>query len=66
MEYNKLRGKIREMSLTEEQFANKMNLSRQTISAKLNGIKEWKTSEVARACEILSISLDEAHLFFYR
>jgi hypothetical protein len=41
-------------------------MSRQSMSAKLNGIREWKSSEVVKACEILAINLDEAHLFFYR
>lgn len=57
MSYAKLRGKIREVFGTQEAFAVAMGMSTVTLSQKLNGKLEWKTSEIANACDLLGIPL---------
>ena len=67
MSYSKLRGKIREVFGTQEAFAEAMGISTVTISQKLNGKVEWKTSEIVKACELLGVPLaDNAEYFFMR
>lgn len=65
MSYAKLRGKIREMFVTQEAFAEAMGMSTVTMSQRLNGKVEWKTNEIAKACELLKIPLEEVALYFF-
>lgn len=65
MSYAKLRGKIREVFGTQEAFATAMGMSTVTLSQRLNGISEWKTSEIVKACELLGIPLEQNSLYFF-
>ena len=52
---NLLRGKIASNGLTQQTLAEKLDISVNSISAKLRGKKPFKLSEVVRLCEILKI-----------
>lgn len=65
MSYAKLRGKIREVFGTQDKFAEAMGMSTVSISQRLNGKLEWKACEIAKACEILGIPLEDAALYFF-
>jgi len=64
-DYSKLRGKIRETYGTEMAFAEAMQMSRTTISMKLNGKYEWKTPQIVRACKLLEIPLEQSAQYFF-
>lgn len=63
--YSKLRGRIREKCRTEERFAELMNISKSTMSAKLNGHVEFTTVEIEMACAILGIDHVNIHQYFF-
>lgn len=63
--YRKLRGKIKEVFLTQEAFGKKMGFSKTQLSQRLNGSVEWKVSEIAKACDLLHIPYAEAYLYFF-
>ena len=63
--YRKLRGKIKEVFLTQEAFGEKMDFSKTQLSQRLNGSVEWKASEIAKACDLLHIPYEEAYLYFF-
>lgn len=63
--YAKLLGRIVEKVGTQSCFADKMGLSERSISLKLNGKVGWKQSEIAKACEVLSIRDDEIPSYFF-
>lgn len=65
MSYAKLRGKIREVFGTQEAFADAMEMSTVTLSQRLNNKVEWKTNEIAKACELLGIPLEEVAAYFF-
>ena len=65
MDYKKLKLKIREVFDTQEAFSCALGINRTTLNQKLNGSTEWKTSEIAKACELLGIPLEEAHSYFF-
>lgn len=65
MSYPKLRGRIREKYGRQEDFARAMGMSPTTLSAKLTGGTEWTRPEIVKACELLDIPLEEAHLYFF-
>lgn len=66
MDYSKLKGRIKEVFDTQEAFAEAMGMSYTAINQRLNGVVEWKTSDICKACELLHIPLDEAHLYFFK
>ena len=65
MNYKKLKLKIKEVFDTQEAFAEVMGLNKSTLNQKLNNSTEWKTSEIAKACDLLHIPLADAHLYFF-
>ena len=64
-DFSKLYGKIREVYGTQEAFAADIGMHRATLNLRLNGKVDWKMSEVVKACELLHIPTDEAHLYFF-
>lgn len=65
MSYSKLRGKIREVFGTQDNFAAAMNMNTTTVSLKLNGKSDWARVEMERACSLLGIPISELHLYFF-
>ena len=65
MDYRKLKGKIKEVFDTQEAFAKAMGLSYTSINQKVNDKVEWSSSEIAKACNLLHIPLEEAHMYFF-
>ena len=63
--YSKLLGIIVERVGTQAAFAEKMGLSERSISLKLNGKVAWKQTEIAKACEVLGIRLNEIDKYFF-
>lgn len=62
--YAPLCNRIRERFRTMRAFAAAVGINPSTLSAKLNGKSSWAYWEVAKACEVLGISLVEAPYYF--
>ena len=65
MDYKKLKLKIKEVFETQEAFSKAMEMSKTALNQRLNGSVEWKTSDIAKACDLLDIPLTDAHLYFF-
>ena len=63
--YSKLRGRIREVCGTQEDFAKKMELSTVSVSLKLNNKVEWTQQEINRASEVLNIPDGKIYSYFF-
>lgn len=64
--FDKLKGKIKEMFNTQNDFAIAMEMAPNTLSAKLNNISEFTSNEISKAIELLSIdSKEEAWNIFF-
>mgnify|MGYP002622428005 CR=1 FL=1 len=61
----KLKGKIREMGLTQMEVAVKMGISYVTLSKKLNGKVRFYEDEIAKLFTILDLSADEKEAIFF-
>lgn len=46
-------------------IAEQMELSRQSLYLKMKGEREFKTSEIAKICEILRLTKEEKELIFF-
>jgi hypothetical protein len=65
MNYDKLRGKIREVFKTEEAFAGALQISRQSLSAKLNGKIPFTQAEMDKSCELLDVEKQFIPVYFF-
>lgn len=64
--FDKLKGKIKEMFNTQNDFATAMKMAPNTLSAKLNNISEFTSNEISKAIELLNInSKEEAWNIFF-
>lgn len=64
-DYSKLTGKIKEVCGKQSEFAIKMGWSERTASLKLNCIRDWKQSEMEKACDILGFDIVEIPIYFF-
>ena len=64
--YGMLRERIQNAFGTTHAFADAMMMNRVTLSAKLNGKRDWTSAEIEKACVLLNISMaDMPNYFFY-
>ena len=64
-DYSKLRGKIKECFGSEKVFAEKMDMSQQALSARLNNKTEFADNEIYRGKQILSLTTAEVGTYFF-
>jgi hypothetical protein len=65
-QYDKLRGKIVEKFSTLDNFAKALNMSRPTLSLKINNRSEWSQTEIKKACKLLGIKDREVAEYFFK
>ena len=65
MSYGKLKGRITEIFGLREAFAKALGIDPSSLSAKLNNKTSWKREEIEKACELLSIPIEDVHLYFF-
>lgn len=65
MSYAKLKGKITEVFENQGAFAQAMGMDRSTLSSKLGNKTPWKDEEIVKACELLNISIEKVHEYFF-
>lgn len=53
--YSKLRGKIKEVFLTQERFAQAIGMGNVSLSNRLNNKSKFTQSEILKACNVLGI-----------
>ena len=63
-DYSKLRGRIVEMCGTSIVFAEKVGMSKTTVSQKLNNKVAWSQDDICKSCDVLDIPLERAGEFF--
>ena len=65
MNYKYLSNKINEINIPKATIAEKMGISRQTLYNKLQGHREFKTSEIEKLCGILRLTSEEKSRIFF-
>lgn len=64
-DYSALIGRIIEKYGNRYAFAYALGLSERSLSLKLNDKIGWRDSEIAKACELLSIPREEIQVYFF-
>ncbi len=63
--YSKLRGKIREIYGTQENFSEELGISSASLSAKLNNHVDFSQTEISAIVKLLEIPAAELSLYFF-
>lgn len=64
-DYSELRGRIRAVFGSEDKFADAMELSKVSLSAKLNNQVGFKQKEILKACDLLDILYEFIPVYFF-
>ena len=64
-DYSRLLGKIKEKCGTQDVFARLMEMSRTSLSKRLNNLLDFTSDEIIRACKILEVSDADIPLYFF-
>lgn len=65
-DYSVLNGRIVEKFGTQYKFAEAMELSERTMSAKLNGLSPWKSNEILKAVNLLEVDIEDIPKYFFK
>ncbi len=63
MNINKLKGKIKEAGMSQAELALKMGISQNSLSRKINNVREFTLAEVVTMMQLLGIN-DPKDIFF--
>lgn len=63
--YRKLLGRIRECGLTHKELAEKIGITKGTLSLKLNCKNDFNASEMGAICDVLDIPETEIGIYFF-
>ena len=63
--YDKLRGRIREIYGTEARFARALGIGRVSLSKRLNNTVDFTRTEIFVACELLGIAPGDIATYFF-
>ncbi len=55
-DFSKLKGKIKEVFGTQNEFAEAMEMAPNTLSNKLNNITDFSSNEISKAVDLLNIN----------
>ena len=64
-DYSKLRGKIKEIYGTQDQFAEAIGIGRVSLSKRLNNQLEWTQEEMIKSCDALHIDYKDVPVYFF-
>lgn len=64
-DYSKLKGRIKEKGLTQEDIANHINKDKSTLSLKLNNQSLFVQDEISEIVELLDIPGEEIKQYFF-
>lgn len=64
-DFNKLRGKIKEVYGTQASFASAMETNEATLSNKLNNNVEFTQKEILKACRLLGVDNAKIAEYFF-
>lgn len=64
-EYSKLRGRIKEVFGTQDNFAKALGIGRVSLSQRLNNYLDFSQEEINKAYILLNLSKEEIPIYFF-
>lgn len=63
--YSKLRGKIRELEMTLNEYANYIGITEQTLNKRLKNKRPFTQPEIAKSMQLFDEPAKNIHLYFF-
>ena len=63
--YSKLRGRIKEIYNTQNDFARALGIGKVSLSKRLNGKLDFTQSEISKSAELLKIQFESITEYFF-
>lgn len=63
--YQKLKGRIKELYNTQDAFAEALGIGRVSLSQRLNNQLEFSQDEIFKSCDILAIPMANVTEYFF-
>lgn len=63
--YSKLKGRIKEICDTQDEFASRLGIGRVSLSQRLNNQLEFTQDEMFKSCEVLEFEVSDIPLYFF-
>lgn len=64
-DYSKLKGKIRELDMTQNEFANKLGITEQTLNLRFKNKRPFKQNEIENAMILFNEPMKNMHIYFF-
>ena len=63
--YSKLRGRIKEIYNTQNDFARALGIGKVSLSKRLNGKLDFTQSEISKSAELVKIAFESITEYFF-
>jgi DNA-binding XRE family transcriptional regulator len=63
--YSKMKGKIKELGLTQSDFAKKIGITEQTLSLRFSNKRPFRQDEIMKIMSLFSEPLENIHIYFF-
>ena len=64
-DYSKIKGKIRELGLTQDEFAKYIGITQQTLSKRFENSRPFTQPEIDKAMKLFQEPLENIHKYFF-
>jgi len=63
--YSKLKGKIREMEMTQSDFARQLGITEQTLNLRFKNKRPFKQEEIEKTMILFNEPIENIHIYFF-
>ena len=64
-DYSKLKGKIRELGMTLNEYAKKIGITEQTLNFRFNNKRHFKQDEIEKTMILFNEPLENIQVYFF-
>lgn len=64
-DYSKLKGKIRELGMTQNEFANEIGITEQTLNLRFRNKRFFKQKEIEKTMLLFNEPLEKIQTYFF-
>lgn len=63
--YSKLKGKIRELDMTQREYAQAIGITERTLNLRLHNKRLFKQDEIIKTMELFNEPVENIHIYFF-
>lgn len=63
--YSKLKGKIRELDMTQREYAQSIGITERTLNLRFHNKRLFKQDEIIKTMELFNEPVENIHIYFF-